>query len=101
MVLLILVAFVTLVFCLGFCLGKCFVRAELYKVSGVIPSEGRRVVFYESEDYDDAVVVANFGWKGRGLDDITLEWGPSVLPIDSHGRRSVADPYWVEEKKEG
>ena len=97
MVLLILFAFVTLVFCLG----ECFGRTELYKVSGIIPSEGRRVVFYESEDYDDALVVATFGWKGRGLDDIKVEWGYSELPIDSHGRRSVSYPYWAYEKKDG
>lgn len=73
MVLLIFFALVTLVSIYG-------PKEELYKVSGVIPSEGRRVVFYESEDYENAVVVANFGWKGRGLDDITVEWGsPSFL----------------------
>lgn len=92
MVLLIFFALVTLVFCLVSIYGP---KKELYKVSGVIPSEGRRVVFYESEDYDNAVVVANFGWKGRGLDDITVEWGESELPIDIHGNRSVADPYWA------
>jgi hypothetical protein len=93
MPLLILFAFIAFMFILAGIFGK----TELYKVSGVIPAENRRVTFYESESYDDAMIIASFGWKGRGLDDITVEWGESELPIDKHGNRSVANPYWTKE----
>jgi len=94
MILLIFFGFIALMFFLAERFGK----VELYKCSGVIPGENRRVVFYESEDYDNAMVIATFGWKARGLEDIVVEWGESELPIDEHGNRSVKDPYWAKEQ---
>lgn len=93
MPLLIFCVFIMLVFILAATSGN----TKLYKVSGVIPAENRRVTFYESEDYDDAMIVASFGWKGRGLSDIAIDWGESELPIDNHGNRSIDNPYWTKE----
>jgi hypothetical protein len=91
---LILFAFIMLII---LAVAVAFQKPVLYKVSGVIPAENRRVTFFESEDYDDAMVVSYFGWKGRGLVDITIDRGKSELPIDEHGRRSVANQYWAKE----
>ena len=52
-----------------------FHKGYVYKAVGTDPKTGDRVVFFQSENYDDVTLVAAFGWRGHDLKDVRIEEG--------------------------
>ena len=50
-------------------------KGYVYKAVGTDPKTGDRVVFFQSANYDDTMIVATFGWKGFDLKDVRIEEG--------------------------